>query len=112
MRSPGGANVMGGERRKKRDGGRNPLVLLALLALTVSGCLHPVKAILRVDGPIFGDVAHNNNDGPIVAMPVDNAGRDCKGPHVAIIDVDGLLLNANLTGPYASGDNPVDVFRE
>ncbi|HEY7315268.1 MAG TPA: S49 family peptidase [Gemmataceae bacterium] len=103
---------MGRERRKKWNWGRNPLRLLALLALTVSGCLHPVKAILRVDGPIFGDMAHNNNDRPIVAMPVDNAGGGCKGPHVAILDVDGLLLNTNLTGPYASGDNPVDVFRE
>jgi protease-4 len=26
--------------------------------------------------------------------------------------VDGLLLNTNLTGPYSSGDNPVDLFRE
>jgi protease-4 len=103
---------MGGGRRKKSAEGRNPLVLLALLALTASGCLHPIKAILRVDGPVFGDMAHNNNDRPIVAMPVDDAVRGCKGPHVAIIDIDGLLLNASLTGPYASGDNPVDVFRE
>jgi protease-4 len=86
--------------------------LPALLALTVSGCLHPIKAVLRVDGPIFGDMAHNNNDRPIVAMPVEHAGGGCRGVHVAIIDVDGLLLNANLTGPYSSGDNPVDLFRE
>ncbi len=104
--------MTGGERRKANGGETTPLVLLALLALTVSGCLHPVKAILRVDGPIFGDMAHNNNDRPIVAMPVDDAGRVCKTPHVAILDVDGLLLNTNLTGPYSSGDNPVDVFRE
>jgi protease-4 len=104
--------MMGGERGEERDGGRTLLVLLALLALTASGCLHPIKAVLRVDGPVFGDMAHNNNDKPIVAMPVDEVGRTGKGPHVAIIDVDGLLLNTNLTGPYSSGDNPVDVFRE
>ena len=104
--------MMEGEQRKKRDGERKPVAVLALLALTVSGCLHPVKAILRVDGPVFGDMAHNNNDRPIVAMPVDEVGRTGKGPHVAVIDVDGLLLNTNLTGPYSSGDNPVDVFRE
>jgi protease-4 len=103
---------MGGKQREASDKWRKPLASLALLALTVSGCLHPVKAVLRVDGPIFGDMAHNNNDRPIVAMPVDEAGRNCKKPHVAIIDVDGLLLNTNLTGPYSSGDNPVDVFRE
>jgi protease-4 len=26
--------------------------------------------------------------------------------------VDGLLLNTNLTGPYSTGDNPLDLFRE
>lgn len=85
---------------------------LVLLALIVPGCLHPIKAVLRVDGPVFGDMAHNNNDRPIVLMPVDGSERACKEPHVAILDVDGLLLNTNLTGPYSSGDNPVDVFRE
>jgi protease-4 len=102
---------MEGERRSNRDG-RIALVLSALLALALSGCLHPLKAILRVDGPVYGDMAHNNNYQPIVAMPVENAPFGCKGTHVAIIDVDSLLLNTNLTGPYSSGDNSVDVFRE
>ena len=30
----------------------------------------------------------------------------------AIIDVDGLLLNQNLTGLYSVGENPVASFRE
>jgi protease-4 len=45
-------------------------------------------------------------------MPVEGGGAACKAPHVAIIDVDGLLLNTNLIGPYSAGDNPVDLFRE
>jgi protease-4 len=28
------------------------------------------------------------------------------------VDVDGLLLNFHLSGPYSAGENPVDVFRE
>jgi protease-4 len=28
------------------------------------------------------------------------------------VDVDGLLLNLNLTGPYSAGENPVDLFQE
>jgi protease-4 len=112
MRSSGEPNAMGGNRLQRGDRGRKARLFLALLALSVPGCLHPIKAVLRVDGPIFGDMVHNNNDKPIVAMPVDQSGRNCNGSHVAIIDVDGLLLNTNLTGPYSSGDNPVDVFRE
>lgn len=103
---------MRGVRWGRWNEGSISLVLLALLALLAPGCLHPFKAVLRVDGPVFGDMAHNNNDKPIVAMPVDGAAQVCKGPHVAIIDVDGLLLNMSVTGPYSSGDNPVDVFRE
>ncbi|MFO0911180.1 MAG: S49 family peptidase [Isosphaeraceae bacterium] len=35
-----------------------------------------------------------------------------QSPRIAVIDVDGLLVNQNLTGPYAAGDNPVASFRE
>jgi protease-4 len=31
---------------------------------------------------------------------------------VAIVDVDGLLLNQNPTGLYSAGENPVSIFRE
>ena len=34
------------------------------------------------------------------------------GPRVALIDVDGLILNQNLTGLYSAGENPVAAFRE
>jgi protease-4 len=34
------------------------------------------------------------------------------GPKIALIEVDGLLLNQNQTGPYALGDNPVSLFKE
>jgi protease-4 len=43
-------------------------------------------------------------------MPVQ-AGTG-KGSKIALVDVDGLLLNFNLSGPYSAGENPVDVFRE
>jgi protease-4 len=35
-----------------------------------------------------------------------------KGPHVAVIDVDGLLLNTDFTGAYSVGENPVAFFNE
>ena len=33
-------------------------------------------------------------------------------PRVAVIDVDGLLLNQDMSGPYSWGDNPVAMFQE
>ncbi len=35
-----------------------------------------------------------------------------QSPRVAVLDVDGLLLNQNLTGLYSVGENPVASFRE
>ncbi|HWE40622.1 MAG TPA: S49 family peptidase [Isosphaeraceae bacterium] len=46
--------------------------------------------------------------GPMVAEVV----RPGAGGRVALIDVDGLLLNQNLAGLYSVGENPVAAFRE
>jgi protease-4 len=113
------------------------LAVLGLLLIGASGCLHPIKVItedqLRIEGPISAEIVPTSNARPIVAMAVAADGTARKSPemaipecfrwfnghrerpvssHVAIIDVDGLLLNTNLVGPYSSGDNPVDLFRE
>jgi protease-4 len=91
---------------------------LAILAvfLAAAGCIHPLRILtedsIRIDGPVRAELVPTSNAHPVVAMPVEGGPAACKGPHVAIIDVDGLLLNTNLTGPYSSGDNPVDLFRE
>jgi protease-4 len=88
-----------------------PLVLL----LVCAGCFRPLQVVtedrIRIDGPVAAELVPTSNARPVIAMPVEGPG-DCSGPHVAIVDVDGLLLNINLTGPYSSGDNPVDLFRE
>jgi protease-4 len=88
-------------------------VLGFLLAGTV-GCLRPIRTDdrIHIDGPVAAELVPTSNAHPIVAMPVEGGCAACKGPHVAIIDVDGLLLNINITGPYSAGDNPVDLFRE
>jgi protease-4 len=87
------------------------------LLLCVSGCLHPLRTDDRLgfDTPLVvhanAELQPKNNNGKLQEMPVGGqpAGG---GPKVAIIDVDGLLLNLNLTGPYSTGENPVDLFRE
>jgi protease-4 len=89
---------------------------LGLLLIGLAGCLRPIRLITedRVSfaSPAAVEVVPTSNDRPIVAMPVEGGPTACRGPHIAIVDVDGLLLNTNLTGPYSSGDNPVDLFRE
>lgn len=86
-----------------------------VLVLPLGGCVVPIQtqSALRLDQPVEFEFLPNDNERPIVPMPLDGDGGKCaKGPKVAIVDIDGLLLNTNLTGPYSSGDNPIDLFRE
>jgi protease IV len=51
------------------------------------------------------------DESPLKAMKV--AGSDSTGSKkLALVDIDGLLVNENLTGPLSAGENPVDLFRE
>jgi protease IV len=88
---------------------------LLLLVPVAAGCALPLQtqSALRLDQPVGFEFVPNQNERPVVAMPLDGVGDKCaKGPTVAVIDVDGLLVNTNLTGPYSTGDNPIDLFRE
>src|SRR5262245_15800691 len=93
---------------------RPACVVLVLLGL--GGCSQPIKLVtedhISFTSPLAAEFVPTSNDRPVVAMPVEGGPDACASPHVAIVDVDGLLLNTNLTGPYSSGDNPVDLFRE
>jgi protease IV len=86
------------------------LILIAF----VTGCGHAIPVRLGTAEPLGLELTPNNNDRPVVEMPLEIAGSKCEkdAPRVAIIDVDGILLNTNYTGPYATGDNPIDIFRE
>ena len=50
--------------------------------------------------------------GPMVPTVVRGSSSGPHGPRVAMVDVDGLILNQNLTGLYSVGENPVAAFRE
>jgi protease-4 len=96
------------------------LLALLLLSLSPAGCVGPLKLLtdsrIAVDGPVAARVTAElpptNNTGPVLEMPVDGRGDCPGGPKVALVDVDGLLLNLSMTGPYSAGENPVDLFRE
>src|SRR4051812_13529305 len=110
--------LCGKAARRRRGGGMRRIAFLAAFMLATGGCLHPPRtdSRLTVDNAVklrvTAELEPKNNTGPLVEMPV--AGHPCPpgAAKVAIVDVDGLLLNQNLTGPYSAGENPVDLFRE
>ncbi|HEX4141932.1 MAG TPA: S49 family peptidase [Pirellulales bacterium] len=106
-----------------------PLRSIALIAVatTLAGCLHQPLSIWtdsRVQGELVGDVTADvtgdvtarlpptDTDLPVEPMDLPGQSGQPAAPRVAIVDVDGLLLNTDMTGPGAMGDNPVSLFRE
>jgi len=91
-------------------------VALLLLAAVV-GCQQPIRLVTHsrfdvaspVDANVVARIAPSIDEGPVVPMRVANGnGRGA----IAVVDVDGLLVNTNLAGPYSTGDNPVAAFHE
>jgi protease-4 len=97
-------------------------VLLALLGAV--GCQHPIpitghfhgSGSVAAQADIRGEVAVKlpltADPGPMVATIVQASRNANPGPKIALIDVDGLILNQNLEGVMGSGENPVSAFRE
>lgn len=93
-------------------------LLLGLLAL--AGCKPiPITGGLRADAHVAAQVQGNltvqvptaPDPGPIVAVPLrSGVGPGCA--RVALVDIDGLIVNQNLVGLYSVGENPVAAFRE
>ncbi|ODU02347.1 MAG: Clp protease ClpP, partial [Planctomycetes bacterium SCN 63-9] len=95
-----------------------------ILICGMVGCQHPIKVLGQFQGAgsvnaqadIRGEVAiklpSSPDPGPMVASIVQHSERANPAPRVALIDVDGLLLNQNLEGMMGTGENPVSSFRE
>jgi protease IV len=96
--------------------GRGPLrpmlcrtIVLGMIAAAMCGCRHPLQMIAETRAIVHPSVAEDR--GPLADMPVIPAdGPSCA--KIALIDVDGLLVNAPLTGLSSLGENPVAIFRE
>jgi protease-4 len=100
-------------------GTTTPAGLLALLLAVVSGC-HPfpvdatgnIKTDSSFNGTFDVRIPAATDPGPMVPTIVRGSPMGPNGPRVALVDVDGLILNQNLTGLYSVGENPVSSFRE
>jgi protease-4 len=100
---------------------RNRLLFITGLVVA-GGCNHPLQIVthdrVTVDSPIVTtsrittDSPPISDGGPVVAMPLGTCAADLQAARIAIVDVDGLLLNSDFTGPFSLGENPLALFRE
>jgi protease-4 len=71
---------------------------------------------VAVQGPVLTQVEANLtaplDEGPLLEAAVPPGDCHGAGGKVAVIDVDGLLVNFNPVGPYSAGENPVALFKE
>jgi protease IV len=85
------------------------MILQVTLALWAAGCHQPMRAITQshvtTTSPPMVDT------GPLKEFTV-MSGDASRAERIALLDVDGVLLNSDLTGFYSFGENPVALFRE
>ena len=103
---------------------RNLLPVLSVTLWLVSGCQHPIPVMGNFQGAanvaaqadVRGEMSIKLptaiDTGPMVASVIRPARGSGLAPRLAVIDVDGVLLNQNREGIYDSGENPVAAFRE
>jgi protease-4 len=98
------------------------LTLLLLGCLLAAGCGHlpPLKVGAEVGmtlrNPVEGKMEATLNTlpdpGPLQEVSLTPGGPCPAENKIAVIDVDGLLLNNNPVGPYSAGENPLAIFQE
>jgi protease IV len=85
------------------------IVLMVVILPVASGCKNFVVGT-KIVGPVETrlDMVPVSVSAGYVKPVVVQAGA----PRIAIIDVDGLILNSPFVGPLSVGENPVALFRE
>jgi protease-4 len=103
----------------RRPIARPAWAIVALLA-AASGCHHAIPVVGQFQGAAQVDARAEVavklpsaiDPGPMVATTVEASPTGDATHRIAVIDVDGLILNQNVEGLYDSGENPVAGFRE
>ena len=85
---------------------RLALLLLGVALLAFAGCKGGI--CIRANAKVTPQVPPV---GPVLPMAVERIDSETS-LKIALVDVDGLLLNMDMSGPYSQGDNPVALFRE
>jgi protease IV len=100
----------------------SPLALIAtalclLSTVLLAGCKHCMPTInanmnMKADAHTVSEQVTPGNAGPVHPFTVPKQDAGMGGPSIAVIDVDGILLNMDMVGPSSAGENPVSLFRE
>ncbi|GAB5402658.1 MAG: S49 family peptidase [Aureliella sp.] len=68
---------------------------------------------MDMSGDMTTTMRTDNQASRLASVPVYSSGTGaCQSGKVAVIDVDGLLVNKNISGIGSMGENPVALFRE
>jgi len=86
-------------------------VLAALSVGLLTGCAGRVFHV-SADTRVIPELPSASNGEALVPMTVPETEIHRDGPLIAVVDVDGLLLNTDFMGLASLGENPVSVFRE
>lgn len=87
---------------------KTPTIYFLALLFATAGCCKPFRAITQ--SRVIMHSSTTEDRGPLAEMQVvPGPASEAK---IALIDVDGLLLNRDMTGLLSSGENPVAIFRE
>ena len=93
-----------------------PLVLLGLPGchgVPVHGDLNANANVAgRLNGKFEVTMPAAPDPGPMQPAIVRPSPSGPNAPRVAVIDIDGLIVNQNMSGVYSTGENPVAAFRE
>jgi protease IV len=75
-----------------------------------------IRADARVNGAVNGTfevkIPPAIDPGPVIAVVVRPGAGGPQAPRIALVDVDGLILDQNQVGLLGPGENPVSGFRE
>jgi protease-4 len=98
-------------------------LLLGLAPLMLVGCrTHPIMGNFHTDSHVGGSMGVSgkfevkmpaaSDAGPVVPVVIKPGAGGPQSTRVAVLDVDGLILNQSFSGSGSVGENPVSAFKE